>query len=89
VQIEPVAVITVGRDGVPRIMCVETEPDAAAKLAEQIPDVLGRAMKMLAERVAPYVGKLATRESAATIVKKVQESVEAIPAQLSSTTKAE
>ena len=37
VQIEPVAVIAVGRDGIPRIMCVESESDPAKKLMAQLP----------------------------------------------------
>lgn len=65
VQIEPVAVIAVGRDGVPRIMCVETEADATQKLLEQLPDMLGGAAKVLTERVAPIVAKLVNRSAAA------------------------
>src|SRR6187200_2616677 len=52
-QIEPVAVITVGADGVPCIMCVESEPNATEKLMEQLPDVLSKAAQLLSERVAP------------------------------------
>src|SRR2546425_12352848 len=37
VQIEPVAVIAVGRDGVPRIMCVETESNATENFLKQLP----------------------------------------------------
>lgn len=65
VQIEPVAVIAVGRDGVPRIMCVETESDATQKLLEQLPDMLSGAAKVLTERVAPIVGKLVNRATTA------------------------
>jgi uncharacterized spore protein YtfJ len=61
VQIEPVAVIAVGRDGVPRIMCVETEPDAAEKMMKQLPELLGNATKVFSERVAPLLGKLVNR----------------------------
>lgn len=82
VQIEPVAVITVGRDGVPRIMCVETEPNATERLFEQMPDVLARAAKLLSERVAPYVGKLITREGAPTAAAKEALPAEVAPAQL-------
>jgi len=59
VQIEPVAVIAVGRDGIPRMMCVESERDAAQKLVEQLPDMLGNIAKLLTERVGPILGKLA------------------------------
>ena len=65
VQIEPVAVIAVGRDGIPRIMCVETEGDATQKLLEQLPDMLGGAAKVLTERVAPIVAKLVNRGASA------------------------
>jgi uncharacterized spore protein YtfJ len=68
VQIEPVAVIAVGRDGVPRIMCVESEPDAAQKVMEQLPDMLGSVAKLLAERVGPLLGKLARPAGAAPLV---------------------
>lgn len=65
VQVEPVAVIAVGKDGVPRIMCVETEADATQKLLEQLPDMLSGAAKVLTERVAPIVGKLVNRATVA------------------------
>ena len=65
VQIEPVAVIAVGRHGVPRIMCVETESAATQKLLEQLPDMLSGAAKVLTERVAPIVGKLVNRATTA------------------------
>src|SRR3954453_9310358 len=58
VQIEPVAVITVGRDGVPRIIWVESEPNAAEKLFDQLPEAFGRAAKLLTERVGPMAAKL-------------------------------
>lgn len=61
VQIEPVAVVAIGRDGVPRIMCVESEEDAAAQLLKQLPDVVAKGVKLLSERVAPVVSKLAER----------------------------
>lgn len=63
VKIEPVAVVTVGRDGVPRIMCVESEPNATQKLLEQLPDVLGRAAKLLSDRGLPMLSKLMNPDS--------------------------
>ena len=71
VQIEPVAVIAVGRDGVPRIMCVDTEADATEKLLKQLPDLLSGAAKLLSERVAPLFGRFVNKESlpeAATVL---------------------
>ncbi len=65
VQIEPVAVIAVGRDGIPRIMCVEKESDAAQKLLDELPGMLGSAARLLSERVAPIVQKLVNKGAAA------------------------
>lgn len=79
VQIEPVAVITVGRDGIPRIMCVESEPNATEKLLEQLPEALGRAAKLLSERVAPLLGKLVSRETATTIAAVAAVAKDALP----------
>ena len=64
VKIEPVAVVTVGRDGVPRIMCVENEPNATEKLLEQLPDLLGRTAKLLEGRGLPILSKLLGRQPA-------------------------
>ncbi len=58
VQIDPVAVIAVGRDGVPRIMCVERESDAAQKVMEQLPGMMGNIAKLLADRVGPLLSKI-------------------------------
>jgi uncharacterized spore protein YtfJ len=87
VQIEPIAVITVGRDGVPRIMCVESEPNATERLLDQVPDVLSRAAKLLSERVAPYVGKLVARELTTSTKEALPSAAEPVPAQLSATNK--
>ena len=85
VQIEPVAVITVGRDGIPRIMCVESEPNAAEKLFEQLPDALGRAARLLTERVGPMVGKLMSHETTSAIAGAAKDVLAEAPAQLTST----
>jgi uncharacterized spore protein YtfJ len=61
VQIEPVAVIAVGRDGVPRFMSVESEPDAAEKIIRQLPELLGNATRVLSDRVGPIVSKFLSR----------------------------
>ena len=62
VKIEPVAVVTVGRDGIPRIMCVENEPNATEKLLEQLPDMLGRTAKLLSDRGLPMLSRFLNRE---------------------------
>ena len=82
VQIEPVAVIAVGRDGIPRIMCVESESDAAEKLMKQLPDPVSGAAKLLTERVAPMIGKLVNR--ATPLGAAVKEAVPAAAALLPS-----
>ena len=46
-------------------MCVENEPNATERLLEQLPDVLGRAAKLLADRGIPIVSKLMNREAPA------------------------
>jgi uncharacterized spore protein YtfJ len=63
VQIEPVAVIAVGRDSIPRIMCVESENDAAEKLVKQLPELLQSTTKVFSERIAPLLSKLLSRAS--------------------------
>jgi uncharacterized spore protein YtfJ len=75
VQIDPIAVIAVGRDGVPKIMCVETEDNAAAKLLENLPDLLSGGVKLLAERVGPLVGKLVSRNTASAIANVAKEAL--------------
>jgi uncharacterized spore protein YtfJ len=82
VQIEPVAVIAVGRDGVPRIMCVETENDAAERLMKQLPDLLTSTTKVISERIAPLVSKFLNR--AATPKEKEALAPEQAPALLAS-----
>ena len=63
-KIEPVAVVTVGRDCIPRIMCVESEPNATEKLLEQLPDILGRTAKLLADRDLPILSRFLPGTSA-------------------------
>lgn len=73
VQIDPIAVIAVGRDGVPRIMCVENEDNAAAKLLENLPELLGGAAKLFSERIGPLVGKLVSRNTATAIASAARD----------------
>ena len=79
VQIEPVAVIAVGKDGVPRIMCVESESDPAKKVMEQLPEMMGTVAKILSERVGPLLGKL-TQGRVAMPAAKLPEPAKALPA---------
>jgi uncharacterized spore protein YtfJ len=68
VQIEPVAVIAVGKDGIPRIMCVENEGDnAAKKIMDQLPDTMGNVLKLLAERVGPLFNKIGKTPTATAV----------------------
>lgn len=62
VQIDPVAVIAVGRDGVPRILSVEVEEENAMQaLASQLPDIAAKALAVFTNRVDPLLNKLADR----------------------------
>lgn len=58
VQLEPVAVLAVGRDGIPKIMCVEAEAGIVDRLVEELPELLGNTAKLFAERIAPAIGKV-------------------------------
>lgn len=75
VQIDPIAVIAVGRDGVPRIMCVESEDSAAGKLLESLPDLLTGAVKVLSGRIGPLVGKIVNRNTANAIVAAAKDAL--------------
>jgi uncharacterized spore protein YtfJ len=57
VQLDPVAVIAVGADRVPRILAVDGDAESAlGRLVDQIPDLIARAAKGLSDRVvAPVV----------------------------------
>jgi len=70
-----VAVVAVGRDGVPRIMCVESEEDAASKLMKQLPDLVSGAAKLLSERVGPLVSKLVNRSTANAIASAAKDAL--------------
>jgi uncharacterized spore protein YtfJ len=58
VQLDPIAVIAVGADKVPRILAVDGDAESAlGRLADQIPELLVRAVRGLGERVvAPALG---------------------------------
>lgn len=77
VQIDPIAVIAVGRDGTPRIMCVESEDNAAGKLLENLPDLVSSAAKLLSERIGPLVGKIVNRPAATSIAASVKDALPA------------
>ncbi len=72
VQIEPVAVIAVGRDGVPRIMCVESEESALEGLLRQLPDVLSKSVAVLSERLGPLVDRSSNRGPAVSAPAKAE-----------------
>jgi uncharacterized spore protein YtfJ len=58
VQLDPIAVITVGADKIPRLLAVDGDAETAlSKLVEQLPELLIRAAKGLSDRVvAPVLG---------------------------------
>jgi uncharacterized spore protein YtfJ len=52
VQLDPIAVITVGADKIPRLLAVDGDAESAlGKLMEQLPELLIRAAKGLSDRV--------------------------------------
>jgi len=67
VQLDPVAVIAVGRDGVPRILAVDGEAEGSWRhLFDQLPELLSRGVKLVADEVnarpnAPHFAKEATK----------------------------
>ena len=63
VQLDPVAVIAVGADGIPRVLAVDGEAEGGLqKLVDQLPEILLRAAKGIGERVvSPAVGGASDR----------------------------
>jgi len=56
VQLDPIAVITVGADQVPRILAVDGDSESAVgKLLDQVPDLVARLAKGIGERVVAPV----------------------------------
>jgi uncharacterized spore protein YtfJ len=56
VQLDPVAVIAVGADKVPRVLAVDGDAESAlGRLVDQIPELVARAAKGLSDRVVAPV----------------------------------
>jgi len=56
VQLDPIAVIAVGADRIPRILAVDGDAEnALGRLVDQLPELLVRAAKTLGERVVSPV----------------------------------
>ncbi|MEI7893185.1 MAG: spore germination protein GerW family protein [Myxococcales bacterium] len=56
VQIDPVAVIAVGRDGIPRVLAVDGEAEGGIqRLWDQLPELVLKTAKGLSERLSPPV----------------------------------
>jgi uncharacterized spore protein YtfJ len=56
VQLDPIAVITVGADKIPRLLAVDGDAESTlGKLVDQLPDLLIRAAKGLGDRVVAPV----------------------------------
>ncbi len=52
VQLDPIAVIAVGSDGIPRVLAVDGETEGGIqKLMDQLPELMLRAAKGIGERV--------------------------------------
>ena len=53
VQVEPIAVVAIAKDGRPRLMAIDGEPEQmVGQLFEQIPDLLGRILALVAGKKA-------------------------------------
>jgi len=53
VQVEPIAVVAIAKDGRPRLMAIDGEPEQMmGQLFEQIPDLLGRILSLVSGRKA-------------------------------------
>lgn len=51
VQVEPIAVVSIGKDGRPKVMAIDGEPEQMlGQLFEQIPDLVGRIMKLISNK---------------------------------------
>jgi uncharacterized spore protein YtfJ len=56
IELDPIAAIAVGKDGMPRILTVEAEPEGAwANLLQEAPDLLARVVSALGDRVTTEV----------------------------------
>jgi uncharacterized spore protein YtfJ len=56
VQLDPIAVITVGADKIPRLLAVDGDSETAlGKLVDQLPELMIRAAKALSDRVVSPV----------------------------------
>jgi uncharacterized spore protein YtfJ len=66
VQLDPIAVITVGADKIPRLLAVDGDAESTlGKLVDQLPELLIRAAKTLGDRVvAPVLGSDAEKRLA-------------------------
>ncbi len=53
VQVEPIAVVSIGKDGRPKVMAIDGEPEQMiGQLFEQIPDLVGRVLKLVSGKKA-------------------------------------
>lgn len=51
VQVEPIAVVSIGKDGRPKMMAIDGESEQMlGQLFEQIPDLVGRVLKLVTSR---------------------------------------
>ncbi len=51
VQVEPIAIVSIAKDGRPRLMAIDGEPEQmVGQLFEQIPDLLGRVLNLVGRK---------------------------------------
>jgi uncharacterized spore protein YtfJ len=55
VQVEPIAVVSIGKDGRPKMMAIDGENEQMlGQLFEQIPDLVGRVLKLVTSRMGSH-----------------------------------
>jgi uncharacterized spore protein YtfJ len=62
VQVEPIAVVSIGKDGRPKVMAIDGEPEQMiGQLFDQIPDLVGRVLKLVSgKKEEEHVERIAT-----------------------------
>jgi uncharacterized spore protein YtfJ len=72
VELDPIAAIAVGKDGIPRILTVEGQPEGTwSALVAEVPDFLARVIQALGDRVGTEVkDRILARQAAAVPAEK-------------------
>ena len=78
VQVEPIAIVAIAKDGRPRMMSVDGEPEQMiGQLFDQIPDLLGRVLSKVASKDKKHEDE--TKSSEPARLEKAEESKAKLP----------